>query len=143
MSRNKLTNFSISVFIIISISFLSTFAQDSRNNVFNVNDIAIQNLEMAIRSDNPGLRKSGIYLAGKYAITEASETLIDQLKVETDPDLKILIMRVLYIIEDDKFMNTIHELALTDYNTRVRKMASAIYSAMQIENSLNVADKGN
>ncbi|MDX1700160.1 MAG: hypothetical protein R3250_06045, partial [Melioribacteraceae bacterium] len=90
--------------------------------------------------ENPGLRKSGIYLSGKNYVTEVTETLAEQLKVETDPNLRILIMRVLYITGENKFMNDIQEVALFDNNSRVRKMADALYSVMQVEYSLNIAD---
>ena len=132
-------------FLIVAflISFSSVFAQESKTVVLNLDENAYANLKTAIQSENPGLRKSGIYYAGKYSVNEVSETLLEQLKDETDPSLRILILRVLYILEDDKFTDDIYEVALNDEDTKVRKMASAIYSVMQVENSVNLANRGN
>ncbi|MDX1702430.1 MAG: HEAT repeat domain-containing protein [Melioribacteraceae bacterium] len=132
-------------FLIVAflISFSSVFAQESKTVVLNLDENAYANLKTAIQSENPGLRKSGIYYAGKYSVNEVSETLLAQLKDETDPSLRILILRVLYILEDDKFTDDIYEVALNDEDTKVRKMASAIYSVMQVENSVNLANRGN
>lgn len=128
--------------IFYSITLSNSFAQDSKTVVLNLDKNAYENLRTAIKSENPGLRKSGIYLAGKYSVNEVSEALLEQLKIEADPNLRILILRVLYILEDDQNMNDIYEVAINDKNTKVRKMASAIYSVMQVENSLNFADMG-
>jgi hypothetical protein len=83
------------------------------------------------------LRKSGIYLAGKYSVTEVSETLLEQLKCEHEPELKILLIRVLYIIDDQNFMNDILSIAANDTDLKVRRMATAVYSAMKINSSDN------
>ena len=127
--------------ILAVLIFLSSImvAQDS-GKIIEFDKNAIANLKTAITSDNPGLRKSGIYFAGKYAANEVGETLIEQLKVEKDPELRILLVRVLYIIDDQKFMDQIKDLALTDTDLKVRRMASAVYSAMSIKNSPQVVD---
>lgn len=118
-------------------------AQQSKNVIVNVNENSLGNLRNAIKSDNPGLRKSGIYFAGKHSIKEVSETLLEQLNFEKDPSIKILIIRVLYIIENDKYLDDFYSLAKNDDNMRVRKMASAIYEAIQVNNSLNIVEKLN
>ena len=123
-------------------SFTGVYSQESNNSKSKFNDNAIQNLKTAIQSGNPGLRKSGIYLAGKHSVKEVAETLTEQLKVESDPNTKILIMRVFYIFGEDQYMDDIKEVALNDSNSKVRKMANALYSAMQVEYSLNVAVTG-
>ena len=123
-------------------SFTGVYSQESNNSKSKFNDNAIQNLKTAIQSENPGLRKSGIYLAGKHSVKEVAETLTEQLKVESDPNTKILIMRVLYIFGEDKYMDDIYEVAKNDSHSKVRKMASALYSVMQVEYSLNVAATG-
>ena len=114
-------------------------AQDA-GKIIELDAKAVGNLKTAIKSDNPGLRKSGIYFAGKYSANEVGETLVEQLKVEKDPELRILLVRVLYIIDDQKFMDQIKDLALTDADLKVRRMASAVYSAMSIKNSPQVVD---
>lgn len=118
-------------------------AQEERNVVLTLGNDAIGNLKNAITSENPGLRKSGIYLAGKHTVKEVASTLLEQLNNESDPELKILIIRVLYIIDENEYMNEIHQLALNEENDKVRQMASAIYSVMQINSSDKVAASDN
>ena len=118
-------------------------AQEERNVVLTLGNDAIGNLKNAITSENPGLRKSGIYLAGKHTVKEVAGTLLEQLNNENDPELKILIIRVLYIIDENEYMNEIHQLALNEENDKVRQMASAIYSVMQINSSDKVAASDN
>ena len=134
--------------IFITLLFLSfgvnaLLAQDTKSVVLSLDQNAISNLKNAITSDNPGLRKSGIYLAGKHSVEEVSATLLEQLDKENVTELKILIMRVLYIIDEHDHMDDIYSIALNDENEKVRRMASAIYSAMQINTSNQVADNTN
>ncbi|MCW8848988.1 MAG: hypothetical protein OQJ81_03340 [Melioribacteraceae bacterium] len=131
------------LFLLFMIVGNNIFAQKSKNVLVNINENSLGNLKNAITSDNPGLRKSGIYFAGKHSIKEVSETLHEQLNVEKDPSLKVLIIRVLYIIENDKYLDDFYYIARNDKNIRVRKMASAIYEAIQVNNSLNIVEKVN
>lgn len=146
MLQNSKFNYFITGIILVLFlmsSGNSLLAQKSKNVIVKINDNSLGNLKNAIKSENPGLRKSGIYFAGKHSVKELSETLLEQLNVEEDPSLRVLIIRVLYILENDKFLNDIYYLARNDENVRVRKMASAIYEAMQINNSLNIVEKEN
>jgi hypothetical protein len=129
--------------LFLTVGVNNIFAQQSKNVLVTINENSLGNLRNAIRSDNPGLRKSGIYFAGKHAVKEVSETLHEQLNIEKDPSLKVLIIRVLYIIENDKYIDDFYYLARNDENVRVRKMASAIYEAIQVNNSLNIVEKEN
>lgn len=135
-----------SLVVVLSFLFLSLFsnininAQKNNSRIIELNKNEIGNLTNAIKSDNAGLRKSGIYLAGKYRVSELSETLLEQLKNEDQPELRILLVRVLFIIDDQKYIDNIYELAINDTHPRVRKMASAIYSVMNINNSESVVE---
>ena len=124
------------------LSFVASqnFAQDTKTVVVSLDEDTIGNLKNAITSDNPGLRKSGIYLAGKHAVKEVSETLVEQLDKENDPELKILILRVLFIIDENNNMDEIYRIAVSEENKRVKDMASALYSAIQINNSEKIAE---
>ena len=125
--------------------FLSSkvIAQEPSNIIFELSDNALANLNAAIKSENPGLRKSAIYLVGKHSIEEVSETLLEQLELEENPSIRILITRVLYIIGNDECMSNIYRLASKDNNPKVRRMATAIYEAMRLEKSVNIADINN
>ena len=134
------------IFLVILVVLLldsNIIAQEPKNVILALSENAIANLNTAIKSDNPGLRKSAIYLAGKHSIEEASKALLEQLELEKNPSIRILIARVLYRIGKDEFINDIHKLASIDENVKVRKMATAIYTVMQLEKSLNIADINN
>ncbi len=116
-------------------------AQSSQNVIVSISENSLGDLRSAIKSENYGLRKSGIYLAGKHSVSQVSQTLLEQLKVEENPNLRILIIRVLYIIDDTKFADAISNIALHDENSRVRNMASSIYSVIKINGFQNIAEK--
>jgi HEAT repeat protein len=91
------------------------------------------NLGTAIKSENTGLKKSGIYLAGKYEISELTGTLVDQLKVEEDASIRVLIALSLYRIGDEDGFNAIDYLSKNDKNYEVRRMSSAIMEQLEME----------
>ena len=74
MLQNKKYNFIF--FGIMAVLLLvggnNIFAQESKNVLVSINENSLGNLKNAIKSDNPGLRKSGIYFAGKHSVKEVS-----------------------------------------------------------------------
>ena len=133
--------YSLSIFVLFLSSKL--MAQEPSNVIFSLSENALANLTTAIKSENPGLRKSAIYLVGKHSIEEASETLLEQLELEKNPSIRILITRVLYIIGNNDCMSNIYRIASKDENLKVRRMATAIYEAMRLEKSFSIADINN
>lgn len=129
----------IIITLIVSVTTIEARNSDNQNGIHG--EKAVKNLCTAIRSENPGLRESGIDLACRNYVTAVSDALTEQLKVESDPNLRIMIVRVLYIIGGDRFMDNIHEVAVNDDNLKVRKMAAALHSAIEVEYSSNLADK--
>jgi HEAT repeat protein len=95
----------------------------------------IENLLIGIRSDNPGLKKSSVYMAGKYELDECTGSLIEQLKTEKDASVKVLIALALYRIGSEEGMEAIEELAHNDNNKEVRRMSSAIVNQWQEDNN--------
>jgi hypothetical protein len=87
---------------------------------------AIKNLIVAIKSENEGLRKSGIYFAGLYEIKEAVETLVEEFKNEKNPKIRVLIALSLYRIGDEKGMESIYTAALHDNDSKVKRICIAI-----------------
>jgi HEAT repeat protein len=142
INKGSFTQSKLYVVFLVVLILLSSIAvaQTKPSVVVKLNDNAISNLNQAIVSENYGLRKSAIYLVGKYSLYESSDYLLTQLKKEKDPSLRILIMRVLYIIGDEEFMDDIYKIASTDENRKVRKMGKAIYSMIQLNKSESVAD---
>lgn len=105
----------------------SIFAQHSLSE-FTKNKYALDNLKMGIHSDNEGVRKSAIYFAGKYKVLESAEVLIEQLKKEENPGIKVLIALALFEMESKEGLDAVRKLSNNDENLRVRNMASFIYN---------------
>lgn len=91
----------------------------------------ISNLLTGIKSENLGLRKSAIYLAGLYGVSEAVPALIDQLKKEENADVKVLTALVLFRLEDPQGIEAIENLYKNDENARVKRMSKAILDELK------------
>ena len=87
---------------------------------------AVKSLAEGIKSDNLSLRRSSIYFAGKYNITDLENELINQLSREDDPETRILIALVLYKMGNEQGKRAIEKLAKYDKNPRIRRMSFAI-----------------
>ncbi len=87
---------------------------------------AYQNLENGIKSSNPGLKKSSIYLAGKYEIKELLPVMREELKTASDPELKKLMIRAIYKIDAYSAMKSIIEISSTTDNKHIRKLCEAL-----------------
>lgn len=133
-TTNKLLAAAVSVLL-----FTNLLAQepDSKNFAFSKNEIG--NLIMGITSDNPGLKKSSIYFAGKYQIEEVKEFLENELKTETDPNTKILIALSLFKIGDPQSIDFVEYLSKTESNRKVKNMFTAIVEEFELNNS-RIAD---
>jgi HEAT repeat protein len=117
-----------------------SFAQMNSDELTSIKELsgnkyALQNLVAGIKSDNTGVKRSSIYLAGKYKIAESENALISQLKVEKDPSTRILIALVLYEMGSDNALLEIKKLSQTDKDLKVRRMATHIYNEFLINDS--------
>ncbi len=97
-----------------------------------------KNLITAIQSDNLGLKKSGIYFAGKYEIDELTGVLVDALRKEKDPSVKILIGLALYRIGNEEGFEAIKNISLIEKDKEVKRMFAAIVE--QIKTDKNIID---
>ena len=116
-------------------------ARESINGKYQFNEREVGDLVRGIHSENPGLKKSSIYLAGSYQIKEVVEPLVTQLENEKDPETRVLIALVLYRIGDLRGMEAVENLAAADKNPRVRRMSNAIlqdFDFTKIENPNSV-----
>lgn len=84
--------------IIINLSLRPIMAQQNIKNKFS--DKAIANLVLGLESDNYGLQRSCIYLAGKYKLDELVGELVSTIENTENSDLKILTALALYEIGD-------------------------------------------
>lgn len=108
---------------------LNLFAQtNSISNVTN-NLYALDNLKSGINSENDGVRKSSIYLAGKYRVAEVVTCLVERLGKEDEPSVRLLIAYSLYEIKDSEGMKAVKELSIKDNNIKVNRMSSNLYDA--------------
>lgn len=101
-----------------------------KNSITDVttNKHALINLIAGIHSENTGVKRSSIYFAGKYRISEAEEALITQLNKETDPSTRILIALVLYEMGSEEGLVEVQNLSLNDKDAKVRRMTTQIYN---------------
>jgi len=111
------------------------FAQKNSSIDLTAHKYAMQNLVAGIHSDNDGVRRSSIYLAGYYRITETEDALIDQLAVEKNTSTKILISLVLFELGSEKGMQEVKNISEIDGDAKVRRMATQIYNEYLINNS--------
>ena len=134
MKRNMNLTKAVLIGGMIMVSSLA-YAKNDPAELNRKNKNAIENLKVGIKSDNSGLRKSSIYFAGYYRLTETVPVLTEQIKKETDPKTKILIALVLYKIGDEKSIDLVKEMAVRDSNPEVRRMCACIYDAYLNGNS--------
>jgi HEAT repeat protein len=132
--------------LITSISYSQSQNQKNKFKKASVSEFSdrqwtengIANLVTGIKSDNLGLRKSAIYLAGLYQISETVPTLIDQLKKEENAEVKVLTALVLYRLEDPRGIEAIENLYMSDENARVKRISKAILD--EFKNKLVVTE---
>lgn len=97
---------------------------------------AINDLIRGIESDNAGLRKSSIYMAGYYKVNQSAAALIKRLKVEEDANTRILIALSLFRLGDEEGLETVKKLSIHDSSPKVRRISFAILKEAAGANSL-------
>jgi HEAT repeat protein len=130
-----MNNLTLTLVLAITLSLTTVNAQNS-GLILKKNEI--QNLISGIQSDNTGLRKSAIFMAGKYEVMQTEEALITLLKIEEDASVKILIALALYKIGSDKGMEAVENLAENDRDKEVRRMSTAILNQWEADNQVIV-----
>ena len=125
--------------LVLTVSVLS---QDNSIKEALDNKYALQNLVAGIHSENDGVRRSSIYLAGYYRITEAEDALIDQLADEKNASTRILISLVLFELGSEKGMQEVKNISVSDGDAKVRRMATQIYNEYIVNNSQSTAYTG-
>jgi len=94
----------------------------------SISESAVKNLVSGINSDNEGLYRSSIYLAGKYRVGEAVDALVTKMETEKDPGIRVLIALSLYEIRDASGLEAVRKQSLSDSSENVRNMSALIYS---------------
>lgn len=104
------------------------------SNYKNITPNSIATLKEGIHSENQGVRKSSIYMAGLYKVEEAVDALTDQLKDERDANTRVLIALSLYNIGDPKGMEAVKDLSENDQDMKVKRMSTALYRDFVVNN---------
>jgi HEAT repeat protein len=126
----------LAVTLVMVMTFsLTSFTQ---NNKVNLKKNDIENLITGIRSDNAGLRKSAVYMAGKYSIEETTSVLIEKLRTEDDSAMKILIALALYRIGNEECVEAVQNLSLNDSCREVKRISTAILNQWEEDNEIIV-----
>lgn len=123
----------VSVVLLVLLSMQNGFAQSSENHA-RFKKQSLQNLEMGITSQNDGVRKSSIYLAGKYRIAELIPVLYRQLLQEKDTFNKRLILLSIYQVGDYSAINKACCEGLKDTTHSVRHLSAAMLLEIQNTN---------
>ena len=87
----------------------------------------MQNIFNSIQSENEQIRKSSIYFAGFYRLIETEDTLIEQLKTEQYPEIKILSGLALLRMGSDKGMKELQKICKSENNIKVKRMGYSIH----------------
>ena len=116
--------------VLIMFAFVNINAADQESSRAQK---ATGNLITGIKSENDGLKRSAIYFAGKYKVTETSNALVEQFDKEKDPRTKILIAHSLFRMNDDEAMKKIYILSSKDSNERVKRLTAAIYETYKLD----------
>ncbi len=87
------------------------------------NKYAYQNLELALKCNNCGIKRSAIYLIGKYKIAEGEYMIEGMLRTEEDPCTKILAALVLMELNQAKGFSALKRLSKNDLNEETRRSA--------------------
>src|SRR5690554_5273473 len=96
----------VAMVILLAAITTNTFAKEKHQ--FGKKEL--QNLTAAIESDNTGLKRNAIYLAGYYRIVEVTDVLWKELKTTDNPQTKILITLALYEIGDCSAIKNLADL---------------------------------
>ena len=83
---------------------------------------ALQNLELALKCNNCGIRRSAIYLIGKYKIAEGEDMIEGMLRTEEDPCTKILASLVLMELNQVKGFSALKRLSSDELNEKIRRI---------------------
>ena len=133
LSKSNVVIAYFSLFLFAAIGQLT--AQSNNLKDITNNEYALVNLLDGIMSENEGVKRSSIYLVGKYRIAEAEQVLIEQLEMEENPSNRILIALVLYEIGSENGLLEVKKLISNDDNHKVRRMSTHIYNEYLTNNS--------
>ncbi len=127
-TKNEKRKFVLLILLFLSVMICNeTLAQNISIKELTPNKYALENLIASINSDNCGVKRHAIYLAGKYRIAEAEDVLLEQLKNEKSSCNRILITLVLYELGSEKALIATGGLVKNDDSAEAKRKATHIY----------------
>ena len=84
-----------------------------------------------LKSEKREQRYKAAQLLGERKVKEAVEPLIERLKVEKDPSVRIVVVQALHKIGEARAIPALKQAAKTDRNRTVRHMAAVFASDME------------
>lgn len=119
--------FNLIPMMLLAVLILSSMIK-AQSATESISESAVKNLVSGINSDNEGLYRSSIYLAGKYRVGEAVDALVSKMEREKDPGIRVLIALSLYEIRDASGLEAVRKQSLSDSSENVRNISALIYS---------------
>ena len=113
----------------------SIFAYGKKSNDGVINDNAIKNYLVGMKSDNEGLRFSCAYLLGEYKIEKAIIPLMAMLHNEKTEEGRIVAALSLIKIGTGQSIFAVKQAATFDKSERVRNLCSLFYNHYAVSNS--------
>ena len=134
-AKSKIFTFVLVIAMLLPASFI--LAQNNSIKDVTSHKYALDNLLGGIKSENEGVRRSSIYFAGKYKISEAEQALIEQLKNEPNPKTRTLIAFVLFELGSEDGLAEVKKLARSDVDPKVRRMSTHLIKEFLAHNGNN------
>lgn len=113
----------------ILLSVGSTFAQETVYKNWPNKNKVLATIAAGINSDNLGIQKSSISLAGKHQITDLVPELIKQFQENENSEVRYLAAMVLYKIGDNKGLDAIKAAITNEENELIKNFCAAVMLA--------------
>ena len=131
-SQRKLKNLLFGSLMLLLILSSTGFSQEFNDNI-DIPDYAKMNFLNGISSDNPGLKASSIYYAGRYELSGASAMLVEELKKSKEEKLSLLIAWSIYRIGDECCMDQLKKYAGNNSSKRLKEFCAHLEQQKKFE----------
>jgi len=88
---------------------------------------ALENLKVALSSDNCGIKRSALYIIGKLKIAEGENLIEEMIYDEKDPCNKVLAALVLMELNREKGINELKKLVKSGLTEETKRTAFITY----------------
>ena len=119
-------HFATLIVLVLMVSTLTSGQMTESGRSFSDSDI--RNLNNCIASENTGVKEWGIYLAGKYKISESVEALTETYTGSNSPSLKKRVLFSLFQINTEKSRAAIAAITVHEESVSLRKLCQAMNS---------------